>query len=139
MNSQNGEVKEVCDMFCAMQKTLIQGSADAERCAATRCIIRYTALLRCSSLSPPKALSARPHIAASALVHHCLTGATHCCWSRRRGEPYIGPGYETITDLLNAGLTDEELAPFALKPKAKQMVMAQIAAGAGGARTEIVD
>ena len=138
MNSQNGEVKEVCDMFCAMQKTLIQGSADAERCAATRCIyatLRYCAARRCR---PPKALSARPHIAASALVHHFLTGAT-VCWSRRRGEPYIGPGYETITDLLNAGLTDEELAPFALKPKAKQMVMAQIAAGAGGARTEIVD
>ena len=85
-NSQNTEVKEVCDMFCAMQKTLIQGSTVAER-----------------------------------------------------GEPYIGPGYETITDLLNAGLTDKELAPFPLKPKAKQMIIEQIAAGAGAARTEMVD
>ena len=81
-NAQNSEIKEVCDMFCAISHSLIQGTANANRL-----------------------------------------------------EPYIGPGYETITDLLSAGLTEADVSPFALRPKAKQMVIEQI----GGARTESVD
>eukprot|EP01049_Picozoa_sp_SAG25_P007868 SAG25_NODE_668_length_6042_cov_5.337540_3_plen_198_part_00 len=61
LNAQNAEVKQVCDIFCSMHKTLVQGPTDADR----------------------------PH-------------------------PYIGPGYETTTDLLSAGISEADLAHLQL-------------------------
>jgi hypothetical protein len=46
-----------------------------------------------------------------------------------RPQPYIGPGYETHTDMMSAGVTDADLAHFPLRPKASKMVLEAINTG----------
>jgi hypothetical protein len=52
-----------------------------------------------------------------------------------RPQPYIGPGYETHTDMMAAGVSEADLEHFPLRPKAKEMVLQQINTG----RAEPVD
>ena len=43
-----------------------------------------------------------------------------------RPQPYIGPGYETHTDLMAAGISEEDVEHFELRPKTKAMILEQI-------------
>lgn len=46
-----------------------------------------------------------------------------------RPQPYIGPGYETHTDMMSAGVTDADLTHFPLRPKAAKLVLDAINSG----------